>query len=353
MITIITGVPGMGKTAQLVSMLLDNDRSKQPRPVFVMGIPDLKIEHIPAPPVDDWTRPQMSPEDPNLILHYYQFPPNSLLVVDEAQRVFRARSSGSKPPPWVQALETHRHGGLDIILLTQKPHLLDSNVRELCGQHIHIKNTLLGRRLFEWVEYNDVNNKTNLDAAVKRRFSPPKEAFAYYKSAEVHTKQPRRFHQVWLYLAISLSATIYFAYTLYNSISSKYDKSSEQPSQIVQKQPEINLNPIPNGFIPTQQKESLQPQPVPQPVHPYMGYNFYIQATINNKRFDEIYFLLTNGSNEVFIKSSDLKKLGYSILQANECSAFLIFENAKVLASCRSGGTNTTTPLGGEVVVSS
>jgi len=122
MITIITGVPGMGKTAMLVHMLLKNEKEHfNARPVFAMGINSLLLDHVPAPPVDEWTEKRVSPEDPNLFLDYYNFPPNSILVIDEAQRVFRSRSSGTKPPPHVTALETHRHTGLDIILLTQKP----------------------------------------------------------------------------------------------------------------------------------------------------------------------------------------------------------------------------------------
>lgn len=208
MITTITGIPGMGKTALLVQMLLEYEKAAE-RPLFVMGIPDLGIEHIVAPPVAEWTEMRPSPEDPTLELAYFTFPPNSILIVDEAQRVYRPRASASKVPAYVAALETHRHTGLDIILLTQKPKLLDMNVRELVGRHIHIRSGLLGRYLFEWPHIADGESRLDRSDAAKRKFSPPKVAFTKYKSAEVHTKHKFRVNQLFIYAALALVALIY------------------------------------------------------------------------------------------------------------------------------------------------
>lgn len=220
MITLITGIPGMGKTALLVSLLMEYE-AKAERPIFVMGIPDLKLEHIVAPPVEEWTELRRSPEDPTLELAYFTFPPNSILVVDEAQRVYRPRASASKVPPYVAALETHRHTGLDIILLTQKPKLLDMNVRELVGKHIHIRAGLLGRMLFEWPHIADGESRLDRQDAARRRFSPPKKAFSKYKSAELHTKHKFRIHNAWFLLAGSALFTGYMGWSLYDRVSEK------------------------------------------------------------------------------------------------------------------------------------
>ena len=54
MIILQTGVPGSGKTSSVVNMLMtdesythftDKDGVKKKRPLFVNGIPELKIEH--------------------------------------------------------------------------------------------------------------------------------------------------------------------------------------------------------------------------------------------------------------------------------------------------------------------
>lgn len=208
MITMITGIPGMGKTSLLVTMLLEYEKAAE-RPLFVMGIPDLKIEHVVAPPVTEWTEYRASPEDPSLELAYFTFPPNSILIIDEAQRVYRPRASSTKVPPYVAALETHRHTGLDIILLTQKPKLVDMNVRELVGRHIHIRSGLLGRYLYEWPHIADGESRIDRSDAAKRKFSPPKAAFTKYKSAEAHTKQKFRVNQLFIYAGLALAALFY------------------------------------------------------------------------------------------------------------------------------------------------
>jgi len=80
MITLITGVPGSGKTSKAVSDLA----SIKDRPIFVMGITDLQIVHEKVPPVAEWTRLEASPEDPNHVRPVFNFPPNSIVVIDEA-----------------------------------------------------------------------------------------------------------------------------------------------------------------------------------------------------------------------------------------------------------------------------
>jgi zona occludens toxin (predicted ATPase) len=344
MITIITGVPGMGKTALLVQMLLKNDKAANPRPVFVMGIPGLKIEHYKAPPVEEWTEKRPDPDDPSLMLDYFTFPPNSYLILDEAQRVYRPRAAGTKVPPYVAALETHRHTGLDIILLTQKPNLVDVNVRHLCGRHIHIRDSILGRRLYEWPEYNDTDNKANLDAATKRAFKPPKESFEFYKSSEMHTKQPRRFHQVWVYLSLAVLFMCYMGYRAYTSISGRMsDKPSieavSKPDKIAHgnnTKPSLDPDKVKNSLFPDPDKVS-GPDPafnVSNDLHPYSGFTFILVGRLQSKKMDRTYYKLVNGDYGFTATSDDLKKVGYSITVANDCTAYLMYEKAKIVAIC-------------------
>lgn len=187
MITLMTGVPGTGKTAHIVSELL----KVKGRPVFVMGIPELKIEHFPVPPVAEWTELRPSPEDATVKLPYFTFPPNSIVVIDEAQRIYRPRASGSKVPDIVAAFETHRHGGMDFWLLTQGPALLDSNIRRLVTKHWHIHPTPFGRKLLEWSQCREPDSKSDRNDALKSDYKPNKKVFGLYKSAEVHTKVKR------------------------------------------------------------------------------------------------------------------------------------------------------------------
>ncbi|KQT34511.1 zonular occludens toxin family protein [Methylophilus sp. Leaf414] len=351
MITIITGVPGMGKTALLVQMLLANDKASNARPVFVMGIPDLKIEHVKAPPVEEWTEKRQDPDDKSLMLDYFTFPPNSYLILDEAQRVYRPRAAGTKVPPYVAALETHRHTGLDIILLTQKPNLVDVNVRHLCGRHIHIRDTILGRKLYEWPEYNDTDNKANLDAAAKRAFKPPKESFKYYKSSEMHTKQPRRFHQVWIYLALAVVFMGYMGFRAYNSISQRINdekgksielsKNSGKSNQV--SQTDLQGDQQRSGGVQlrsaseTADVEGVHGDPsfnISTEIHPYSGFTFVLIGRVRAGHKDLTYYKLTHGQYGFTASNTELEKLGYSITVANDCTAYLMYEKAKIVAIC-------------------
>lgn len=185
MIILITGTPGSGKTAHAVDLLLD---MKGDRPIFADGVTDLVIPHEPCPPVPEWTYEAEDTSSASGKKISFTFPPKSIVVIDECQRVFRPRSAGSKVPPEVAAFETHRHLGIDFILITQHPSLLDANIKRLVGKHIHVRVTALGRYKYEWAEIGDPDSKASREIAQRNRYNLPKRAFSQYKSAELHTK---------------------------------------------------------------------------------------------------------------------------------------------------------------------
>lgn len=346
MITLITGVPGMGKTSLVVSMMLE-ELAKGDRPFFVMGIPDLKLDYSPCPPVSEWVEQRPSVEDPSVIEDHFTFPPNSIIIVDECQKVYRPRASGSKVPPHVAAFETHRHRGLDFWLMTQKPTLLDSNVRDLVGRHIHIKDgKFFGRDIYEWREYADVKNKSNFEDAAKRPFKPPQKAFSLYKSSELHTKQPaRKIHQAFFFLAIALAFTAYQGFNVFQNFAKHTGDKDENPISVVDS---VGLiTPASAGTSEPRQDfiKPTAPAVPPEPEHPFKGYRFQIAGQITSASRDVIFFhLAKDGAEFVDITSDELRELGYEIRQANHCSAFLFFKGAGVVASC---SRNEDAPLRG------
>lgn len=205
-VILVTGQPGSGKTAHVVD-LLAHDEQFNGRPIFVMGIPDLTLPVIQAPPVDQWVEYRQSPEDPNLELAYFTFPENSLVVLDEAQRVYRPRPVGSKVPGEVAAFETHRHLGIDFILISQHAGLIDSNIRKLVGRHIHIRVTALGRYRYEWTELGDPESHSSRELAAREKYVLPKRAFGLYKSSELHTKIKAKIpFFVWIFVVATIAA---------------------------------------------------------------------------------------------------------------------------------------------------
>lgn len=232
MITLITGTPGAGKTALAVAMLLEE---RGARPLFVSGIPELKIDHQPTPPVDDWTEEVPTPEDPNFKKPVFTFPPHSIIVIDEAQNIYRPRATSAKVPPHVAAFETHRHTGVDFWLITQHPGLLDGNIRKLVGRHVDIRNTLLGRYLYEWPECGDPGSKSSRQLSASRRYKPPKKVFGLYKSATVHLKQRFRLPLAFYVLFAVIAIGAFIGYRMYDrfkqvtSQASPFDPAKSAP----------------------------------------------------------------------------------------------------------------------------
>lgn len=228
MITLITGLPGSGKTALVVSMMLQTQQDSPDRTFYTDGIPDLALTYEPLPSPDSWTKwivDQQSSTGQKLM---FTFPQNSIVIIDECQRIYRPRASSSKVPDIVAAFETHRHLGLDFWLITQSPALIDINVRNLVGRHIHVHDSgVLGRHLFEWTKCGDIDSSVSRSLAAKRSYKLPKVAFTKYKSAEIHTKTKRRipvYVYVFLLSFISLIGT--GAY-IYRAIDQKNAKPSE------------------------------------------------------------------------------------------------------------------------------
>ena len=221
MIILQTGVPGSGKTASVVNILMtdetythftDKDGQKKQRPLFVNGIPELQLEHqllsdeqIKEQPLQDF------------------LPYGALVVIDEAQRLMGNRPTASKVPLFIEALATHRHHGLDIVLITQHPSFLDPFVRKLVQRHMHISIKAIGRKVYEWNECVDnPDAKVNIDKAIERQFTLPKKAFGKYKSAEVHTKVSRRFPRMLIFLIFFVPCVIWFGIYFVGRMKERY-----------------------------------------------------------------------------------------------------------------------------------
>ena len=232
MIILQTGVPGSGKTSSVVNMLMtdesythftDKDGVKKKRPLFVNGIPELKIEH------EELTDEQIKEKPFQDFLPY-----GSLVIIDEAQRLMGTRSAASKVPPFIEAFALHRHHGLDIVLITQHPSFLDSFVRKLVQRHMHVSIKPVGRKLYEWNECVDQpDSSVNIAKAIERTFVVPKKTFGMYKSAEVHTKPKRRIPKSLIFVVLFIPLLIGFTLYTINNMSKRFSADEQQTTSII------------------------------------------------------------------------------------------------------------------------
>jgi len=186
-ITLITGGPGLGKSALAVKMLITEYKG---RPIF-SNIRGLVLSHSPLPNIDQWTIENHN--DQGTLDYSFTFPPGAIVVIDECQDFFRPRTTGSKVPPYVTAFETHRHKGIDFILITQGSRLIDSNIRALVkgGRHIFLRSSYLGRYRHERTDVIDEESKTDRQLATTSKYRLPTDVYHLYKSSELHTKPPK------------------------------------------------------------------------------------------------------------------------------------------------------------------
>jgi zona occludens toxin len=172
MITLITGLPGNGKTLYALT-LIKAYAEKENREVFYSGIKDLRLP---------WT--EIKAEE------WFNQPAGAIIVIDECQFVFPKKPNGAKLPDHYEKLAIHRHSGYDIFLITQDPALVDLFVRKLSGRHFHVvrKFGMARATIYEWSSVNTSPlSAASQKSAIPLKWAYPKSSYEYYKSAEVHT----------------------------------------------------------------------------------------------------------------------------------------------------------------------
>ncbi|EGU36426.1 zonular occludens toxin domain-containing protein [Vibrio scophthalmi] len=165
--------------------------------------------------------------------NWMELPKRSIIFIDECQQFFPPRAVGSKVPPAIGALETHRHGGYDIHFVTQDRTLCDANLRKLVGCHVHYFNAFGGSQVtrkespkcFNPDDYHDSKQ------AKKKSISRDKKFYGVYWSAEIHTHKFKIPFMVYV-MIFFIGLLIFCIY----SFSSKFlfgDSSTDTPVEQV------------------------------------------------------------------------------------------------------------------------
>lgn len=201
MIYIMTGLPGAAKTLFALNRILTDPQLKG-REVYYHGIDELKLPWFKTDP-KSWE----------------SLPDGSVIVIDEAWKIFPLRPSGSLVPPFIQGLTEHRHRGFDFVLITQDATLIDAFVRKLAERHFHLKRPfgLDYAIVHEFHGVSDPGNGAAIKQALSTRFKHPKELYGVYKSATIHAVKKRvPFKLFMLPMCCMLLAVI--GYTVYRNL---------------------------------------------------------------------------------------------------------------------------------------
>ena len=260
MIILTTGTPGAGKTLFTLRDVYDEwrrdaeERLKSERNDEIKAFNEqqerakqglLKEDEklLPQPKSDDWesySRPVYYWNIPDVVIpgwrrlddpsKWFELPVGSIIIMDEAQGLYRPRGTGSAVPDYVAKLETHRHKGYDIWLTTQHPMLIDSNVRRLVGKHRHVDRKFGSSAvvMHSWASCKEQCDKSHADSFRKNRLYP-KEVFKWYKSSELHTHKlqlPREFWFMLLCIPVLIGCA-YLFYWWYAHVSGKQNQAVE------------------------------------------------------------------------------------------------------------------------------
>lgn len=187
MITLITGQPGNGKTLHAL-WLIEKLRKETGREVYYWNIKGLTLPWKPLGDAATFGSKEVEP-DASVVSQWYKLPDGAIIVVDECQKLWRVRSQGSQVPKTVAEMETHRHKGFDLFLISQNLKQIDTAVRVLVGRHINVVRRFgfESGTLYQWERCADPTSDRDKKEALKESWSFPKDVYSWYKSAEIHT----------------------------------------------------------------------------------------------------------------------------------------------------------------------
>lgn len=241
-IELITGTPGAGKTTFAVATRIAKEVGRKitledetclelglplgsvvERRIVQAGIRGLNVEHerlphiltgdaTPAAEVAKWNAMQKEEVDgrtvesetpahqrlprtpaldvPAIAQNWWLWcKPGDLIVIDEAQFMMPRGTLGRKPPYWLQAFEIHRHYGIDFLIITQHPQLIDTTIRALVGLHRHVRSVMGSPMCMVYV-WDHASNPERFTLANKTTFLRKKAHYKLFHSSAAHVKPP-------------------------------------------------------------------------------------------------------------------------------------------------------------------
>lgn len=382
-----TGVPGAGKTLYTVAEVLkpltkatiEIDGRSVKRRLCIAGIPDLLLPHelveakqIPpegyADPYGDIVRRPGYPvvthvqqrgerfvacaEDddgalplPRSVENWWLWvEPGDVVVIDECQTVFRPMPAGRRAPAFIRHLETHRHYGIDFVLITQHPQLIHSAVRALIGQHRHVRR-LFGRRGALIYEWDHCSPPDRVKTASTRPWMYKKAAFGLYKSAQLHTKQ--RWGTSWP-LVLGLCAFLALPFLWWRAISGTANKGADLAASPAASAAVVGVAPPAASTAPAAGRGHAQAAaavsvsfplldavPVVVSREPYAGRGIQIEGGyVRDGKPFAVFGLVQDGKRIATLTLNDLVSAGYAYTVVGPCAGLLRFGDQERVLSC-------------------
>jgi zona occludens toxin (predicted ATPase) len=197
MIELIEGVPGSGKSYYTVAeRLLVWLRANRRIYLYIDGIYLDRLAHFegrPLPELEEQITVWRSSEE--VMTNLTKVDPRSVVIIDEAQTVFR--SMQKVEPSLLRWLETHRHYGVDVVMMCQSWLQLTAGVTRL------VESTTKFRKLsffglYSWTQGIVRGNPEETEVIRKFVLKFQGNVYAYYSSyAQAAITEEQRMPSIW------------------------------------------------------------------------------------------------------------------------------------------------------------
>lgn len=238
---LITGSPGAGKTTYAVATRIVDEAARSitleggevvKRRIVCAGVRGLVLDHerlphmltgdkSPQSVIDRWNELEQSGEpvhsrlpgaDPvpceAMVQNWWLWcKPGDFIVVDEIQFLAPRGMMGRKPPFWIQALEIHRHYGVDFLFITQHPGLVDAVIKALVNPHRHVRS-VLGSSLCTVYTWDHAANPERFQMANKSMFVRRAAHYKLFHSTVAVVAPPTAGRSILLVLPLLLALCI-------------------------------------------------------------------------------------------------------------------------------------------------
>lgn len=217
MLSLVTAVPGSGKTLKVVEMIFDYLNKGYAVFTNIVGLKVAGVYRIESD--EDWRDldnfKRLNPEMSNIpiCVIYDEAHEHPAFSAKDLLLQFPRTDQGKRAKQDIldvgDSLTLHRHFGMDIVLITQNPKLLRGEVLAVVGRHLHLRRIfgMYSAWIYEFAEAQTNPNMRSVrdDALIRSRWKFPKHLFGCYVSAETHTHK-RNFPVK--YIAIGLAVTL-------------------------------------------------------------------------------------------------------------------------------------------------
>lgn len=212
-INFVTGLPRAGKT--LWTMVHVRELAeKENRQVYTCNIPGVTVP--------GW----QTIEHPN---DWLQLPDGAIIIVDELQDFWGKAAQGARVPEPILELSKHGKRGFEFFFITQEPNLVHSTPRDLCAVHYYVVRAF-GAQAAVTYKFNriQVHPERMTKKAETIPWKYPKDAFTWYKSADVHNIKRKIPWKVKL-IPVALLAVGVFAWGAVHMFQSTIGKAKDVP----------------------------------------------------------------------------------------------------------------------------